>query len=182
MTYSCGPLHIDGQRQHDQLESMYNSSVPIQDVAMKTSREQWMTEKGGRRGSGRSVLAALHDDYMKHITISTDEDEQKYAPLSSKCYSWKITGWKTYTDFNCGKSYCFVVVNVLCCDIVVTSSKSSPAITFTHRPITLGKVWYHLILSAIGKILIIYRNLHDFKHFFSFIHNLSTNSFMTPCN
>ena len=34
----------------------------IQDVAWKTSREQWMIEKGGERGSGRSVLAVQHDD------------------------------------------------------------------------------------------------------------------------
>ena len=31
--YSCGPLHMDEQRQDDQLEPIYNSSVPIQDIA-----------------------------------------------------------------------------------------------------------------------------------------------------
>ena len=34
--YSCGPLHMDEQRQDDQLEPIYNSSVPIKDVALKT--------------------------------------------------------------------------------------------------------------------------------------------------
>ena len=53
---------MDEQRQDDQLEPIYNSSVPIQDVALKTSRERWTTETGGERGSGRSVLAARHDD------------------------------------------------------------------------------------------------------------------------
>ena len=52
---------MDGQRQDDQLEPTYNSSVPIQNVAMKTYQERWMTEKGSGRGSGRSMLAARHD-------------------------------------------------------------------------------------------------------------------------
>ena len=53
---------MDEQRQDDQLEPIYNSSVAIQDIALKTSREQWMIETGGERGSGRSVLAVQHDD------------------------------------------------------------------------------------------------------------------------
>ena len=40
----------------------YNSSVPIQDVALKTYRKRWMIEKGVRRGSGRSMLVVRHDD------------------------------------------------------------------------------------------------------------------------
>ena len=59
---SCGPLHIDEQRQDDQLEPTYNSSVLLQDVALKTYRNRWTIEEGGVRGSGRSVLVASHDD------------------------------------------------------------------------------------------------------------------------
>ena len=62
VTYSCGPLHMDEPRQDNQLEPICNSSVPIQDIALKTSQEQWTIEMGGKRGSGRSVLAAQHDD------------------------------------------------------------------------------------------------------------------------
>ena len=40
----------------------YNSSVPIQDVALKTYRKRWMIGKGGRKGSVISVLMARHDD------------------------------------------------------------------------------------------------------------------------
>ena len=58
VAYSCGPLHMDKQRQDDQLEPTYNSSVPIQDVALKTYRKQWTIEKGDRRGSRRSVPIA----------------------------------------------------------------------------------------------------------------------------
>ena len=61
-TYSCGPLHMDEQRQDDQQEPIYNNSVPIQDVALKTSRGWWTIETSGGKGSERSVLAARHDD------------------------------------------------------------------------------------------------------------------------
>ena len=53
---------MDEQRQDNQLEPIYNSSVPIQDLALKTSQERWIIETGSERGSGRSVLAAQHDD------------------------------------------------------------------------------------------------------------------------
>ena len=53
---------MDEQRQDDQLEPIYNSSVPIQDVALKTNWKRLTTEKGDRRASGRSVLMVRHDD------------------------------------------------------------------------------------------------------------------------
>ncbi len=62
MIYSREPLHIDEQRQDDQLEPIYNSAVPILDLALKTYRERWTIETGGERGSGRFVLAARNDD------------------------------------------------------------------------------------------------------------------------
>ena len=62
LTYSGGPLHMDEQRQDDQLEPTYNSYVPIQDVALKTYRKGLTIETGGKRGSGRSALVAWHDD------------------------------------------------------------------------------------------------------------------------
>ena len=62
VTYSRGPLHMDEEMQHDQLEPIYNRSVSIQDIVLKTYRERWTIETGGERGSGRSVLAVRHDD------------------------------------------------------------------------------------------------------------------------
>ena len=56
------PLYMDEQSQDDQLETIYNSFVPIQDVAWMAFRERWTIETGGKRGSGKSVLAASHDD------------------------------------------------------------------------------------------------------------------------
>ena len=57
---------MDEQRQDDQLEPIYSSSVPIQDVALKTCRKQWTIEKGGEKGSGISVLMAQHHDDEYH--------------------------------------------------------------------------------------------------------------------
>ena len=53
---------MDEQKQDDKLEPIYNSFVPIQDVASKTSRERWAIEMSGERGPGRSVPEARHDD------------------------------------------------------------------------------------------------------------------------
>ena len=53
---------MDAQRQDNQLELTYNSSVPIRDVFLKTYRKQWTIGRGGERGSGRSVLMVQHDD------------------------------------------------------------------------------------------------------------------------
>ena len=53
---------MDEQRQDDQLEPTYNSSVPIEDIALKSYRERWAIGRGGERGSGISALAARHDD------------------------------------------------------------------------------------------------------------------------
>ena len=53
---------MDEQKQDNQLEPTYTRSLPMQNVALKTWREQWMIEKGGGSGSGRFVLMAWHDD------------------------------------------------------------------------------------------------------------------------
>ena len=58
--YSCGAFHMDQRRFDDQVESIYNSSVPIQVVAWKTCR--WTIEMDGKRGLGKSVLVARDDD------------------------------------------------------------------------------------------------------------------------
>ena len=50
------------QRQDDQLEPTYSSSVPIRDVALKTCQKQWTIEKGDEKGSGISMLMVRHDD------------------------------------------------------------------------------------------------------------------------
>ena len=56
---------MDEQRQDDHLEPTHNSSVPIQDVALKTCQKLWTIEKGGGKESGIAVLMTQHDDDVK---------------------------------------------------------------------------------------------------------------------
>ena len=65
---------MDEQKQDGPLERIYNSSVRIQDIGLKTSWEQWTIETGSERGSGRSVVAMQHDD-------DDDDDIYIYALL-----------------------------------------------------------------------------------------------------
>ena len=51
---------MDGQKQDDRLEPIYNNAVQIQDVAWKLP--PGTIETGGESRSGKSVLAAQHDD------------------------------------------------------------------------------------------------------------------------
>ena len=47
---------MDAKMLEELLEPIYHSSVPIQNVARKTSQEQWTMETGGERCSGRSTM------------------------------------------------------------------------------------------------------------------------------
>ena len=53
---------MDKQRHDDQLELTDSSSVPIQDVDLRTCRKQWTKRRGGERELGISVLIARDDD------------------------------------------------------------------------------------------------------------------------
>ena len=53
---------MDEQKLDDQLEPIYSSSVPIQDVAWKTCRKRWTRDTCGERWSGKPMLAARDDD------------------------------------------------------------------------------------------------------------------------
>ena len=66
---------MDEHRQDVQLGLTYNSSVPIQDEALKTFQKRWMIEMGGGRGSGRSMLMARHDD----DDDDDDDDKEDFA-------------------------------------------------------------------------------------------------------
>ena len=70
-TYFSGPFHMDEQRQDVLLEPTYNSSVQIQDVALKTSRRRWTIERGCEKGLAISMLMAQPDD---------DDDETSHHP------------------------------------------------------------------------------------------------------
>ena len=54
--------HMAKQKQDDQLEHTYSSSVRIRNVVLKTSLRRCMIGRSGERGSGISVLAVRHHD------------------------------------------------------------------------------------------------------------------------
>ena len=62
--------HMSEQLLDDPLELICNSSVQTQDVVQRTGRVRWMIETNSEKEretdrqteSGKSVLAALHDD------------------------------------------------------------------------------------------------------------------------
>ena len=95
---------MDEQGQDDQLESIYNRSVPIKDVDLKTYRERWAIETVGRRGLGRSMLAARHDDYYYSFEMNAitgmefepayyDVAIQSVNPKATRTFSkWKNIG------------------------------------------------------------------------------------------
>ena len=68
---------MDEQRQDDQQEYTYNSSVLIRDVTLRACRKQWTIEKGVRRWSGISVLIVRHND---------DDDDGIFASLFMSLY------------------------------------------------------------------------------------------------
>ena len=76
---------MDEESQDDQLEPIYNSSVPVR----KTSRERWSIEKGGGRGSEISVLIARHDD-------DDDEDDDEIS-----CFRGNVV----HSTDNCAGSF-----------------------------------------------------------------------------
>ena len=67
--YSYGPPHITEQKQDEELEPTFSSSVRIRDVALRTYQKRWMIGRSGERWSGISVLAARHDDDDDDIHI-----------------------------------------------------------------------------------------------------------------
>ena len=85
---------MDEQRQDDQLESIYDNSMPIQDAALGTYWERWTIEVGGEWGSGRSVLAVWHDD-------DDDDDDDIFTSFDGGKYgnSVEVIALWTYMLF-----------------------------------------------------------------------------------
>ena len=80
----CGPFHTHEQRQDDELKLIYNSSVPIQDVALKTCRKRWVIERCGGRGSEIFVLMGWpdDDDICNHISVCLFVDVKMSASIN----------------------------------------------------------------------------------------------------
>ena len=70
--YSYGPLHMAEQKQGNQLEPTYSSSVRIRGVVLRTCRKRWTIGRGGERGSEISILMARQDDGDDDIIIKVN--------------------------------------------------------------------------------------------------------------
>ena len=77
---------MDEQRQYVQVEPIHNSSVPIQDVALKTCWERWTIETGGERGPGRSVLAVWHA--AAPAAAAADDDDSTHWQRNKEVYTY----------------------------------------------------------------------------------------------
>ena len=60
--FSNRPPHMAEQKQDDQLEPTYSSSLRIRDVTLRTCQKRCTIGKSGERGSGMSMLLTCHDD------------------------------------------------------------------------------------------------------------------------
>ena len=70
-------LHMNEQRQDDQLEPIYSSSVLIRDVILKTCRKQWTIGRGGERGSGlHNVRMMMMMNSYQRSQISKTQNKQ----------------------------------------------------------------------------------------------------------
>ena len=73
---------MDEQRQDNQLDPTYNSSVLIENVALKTYWKRWTIKKGVGGGSGRSVLMAQVDDNDDPIYLAEEPSLPFYLPIA----------------------------------------------------------------------------------------------------
>ena len=88
------------QKQDDQLEPTYSSSVLIRHVTLKTCWKQWTIGKGGTRGSGISVLMARHEDDDDYVTKAVQDVE------GTSCGWWYCGSW--YADMLYIASLCVI--------------------------------------------------------------------------
>ena len=101
-TPSCGLAWQD-----DQLQPTYNSSMPIQDVALKTCRKQWTIGRGGERV--RNICADsttwwwwwfVNSYWPLAKTLSLREQGMRYTTLYfHSLYWWNIILLKRIIDF-----------------------------------------------------------------------------------
>ena len=109
---SCGPLYMGEQRQNDQLEPTYSSSVPIQYEAMKPCRRWWTIGRGGERGARVSVFTVWHDDDLVYYASFSEQKfisgKKKMMTLNQEsinCIHDKLSSGTVEFEISCSKSY-----------------------------------------------------------------------------
>ena len=80
---------------HGQTKAGWPARTYIQqlcaDAALKTGQERWTIEMSGERGSGRSVLAARHDDDDIYIRVELGVMAWKGILHSLQLQNWSLT-------------------------------------------------------------------------------------------
>ena len=85
---------MDEKRQDNQLEPIYNSCVPIQDVDLKTYRERWTIETGGERESKGNpcwkcdIMIYIYI-YIYFIALQPEEITFHVRTINKSAYSKK---------------------------------------------------------------------------------------------
>ena len=97
--YSCGPPHMDVQKQDDQHELTYSNYVRTQDVTLKTYWRRWMIGRSGERGSGISVLAARHDDDDDFYLIKFTSPSARVGYDTRSIFKLSLTGLNSEFPF-----------------------------------------------------------------------------------
>ena len=86
MTYSCGLLNVCEQRPDDPKEFIYNSSVPIQDIVLKTARERWTIDPCWQRDT--MIVIVFFD---KRLNVKTNLFETIQFNISTQYSSiWPV--------------------------------------------------------------------------------------------
>ena len=101
MMFSYGPPHMAEQKQGDQYEPTYSSSVRIWDVAPRTCQKRRTIGRSGERGSGISMLVAQDDD-------GDDDDAAFNSGMATSLEGklWIQTSCTPFKNWPCVKS-CF---------------------------------------------------------------------------
>ena len=165
--FSDGSLHMVKQKQSEQLEPTYSSSVRIRGVALETYRKRWTIWRSGERGSGISVLMARQydDDIYIYIYIYIFVCVcvcvcvwlclSLLIPLNSTIYLsiyLKLSLCLSLSICSTGNQFQRVIIlpdivsNMLDCNFLL-SLRSCRGMTFTFRQMPLKVLWTPYLAS-----------------------------------
>ena len=89
--YSYGPLHMAEQKQGDQFQPEYSSSVRIRDVALRTCRKRLMIGRVARDGQGhpcwwhdKIIMMIPHTSQKKHKLFHMSFSSKLHFVVSNK--------------------------------------------------------------------------------------------------
>ena len=98
LRYYC--VHMAEQKQGDQLEPTYSSSVRIRGAALKSCRMRWTIGRGGERRSGIPVLMTRQDDDDDDVSLRLLHTQPMninvFVPILMSPLETIVRWWKIY--------------------------------------------------------------------------------------